>query len=124
MIRIFDKPHDTRKTYNGRPESESYQNVGDVVVMAGGALDSEQYKLDPRHDLANHSPSGFAWNYGGSGPAQLALAILADASGDDGIAIANYMAFKSERIAALPVGPWKITQLDVLEWLASREISS
>lgn len=24
----------------------------------------------------NHSPSGFSWGYGGSGPAQLALAIL------------------------------------------------
>ncbi len=34
--------------------------------------------LGPRLDLANHSPDGFSWGYGGSGPAQLALAILAD----------------------------------------------
>lgn len=33
--------------------------------------------LDPRNDLANHSPDGFEYGYGGSGPAQLALAILA-----------------------------------------------
>jgi len=26
--------------------------------------------------LRNHSPDGFAWGYGGSGPAQLSLAIL------------------------------------------------
>src|SRR5204863_5783137 len=26
--------------------------------------------------VINHSPDGFAWGYGGSGPAQLALAIL------------------------------------------------
>ena len=32
--------------------------------------------LDPRYDLRNHSPTGFAWGYGGSGPSQLALAIL------------------------------------------------
>jgi len=32
--------------------------------------------LDPRADLVNHSPDGFAWGYPGSGPAQLALAIL------------------------------------------------
>lgn len=34
--------------------------------------------LDPRLSLkiANHSPDGFNWGYGGSGPAQLALAIL------------------------------------------------
>lgn len=34
--------------------------------------------LSPEHSLQviNHSPDGFAWGYGGSGPAQLALAIL------------------------------------------------
>jgi hypothetical protein len=35
--------------------------------------------LPPRLDLFNHSPAGFDWGYGGSGPAQLALAMLADA---------------------------------------------
>ena len=40
-----------------------------------------EYELDPRHDLRGHSPSGFEWGYGGSGPAQLALAILADHKG-------------------------------------------
>ena len=30
------------------------------------------------HGIRNHSSSGFEWGYGGSGPAQLALAILAD----------------------------------------------
>jgi hypothetical protein len=33
--------------------------------------------LDKRTDLFNHSPQGFEFGYGGSGPAQLALAILA-----------------------------------------------
>ena len=34
--------------------------------------------LDPKRsqEVINHSPDGFAWGYGGSGPAQLALAIL------------------------------------------------
>src|SRR5215469_11969326 len=31
-----------------------------------------------RLELVNHSPSGFDWGPGGSGPAQLALALLAD----------------------------------------------
>lgn len=35
--------------------------------------------LNPRHDLWRHSPTGFEWGFGGSGPAQLALALLADA---------------------------------------------
>lgn len=34
--------------------------------------------LNPRHDVFNHSPSGFEWGYFGSGPAQLALALLYD----------------------------------------------
>lgn len=29
-------------------------------------------------EIANHSPTGFEWGYSGSGPAQLALAILHD----------------------------------------------
>ena len=33
--------------------------------------------LDPRNDLSNHSPDGVEWGYAGSGPAQLALGILA-----------------------------------------------
>lgn len=45
---------------------------GGFEVRCNGRL------LRPRHDLFNHSPDGFAWGYGGSGPAQLALAILAD----------------------------------------------
>jgi hypothetical protein len=45
------------------------------------------YRLPPRCDLYNHSPTGFAWGYGGSGPAQLALAILADYLEDDAKAL-------------------------------------
>lgn len=39
--------------------------------------DQGDYPLALRQDLLNHS-AGFEWGYGGSGPAQLALAILAD----------------------------------------------
>lgn len=49
--------------------------------------------IDPRLDLANHSPTGFAWGYEGSGPAQAALAILADYLGDE-FALAHYQEFK------------------------------
>lgn len=33
--------------------------------------------LPPRNDLVDHSPDGFSWGYAGSGPSQLALALLA-----------------------------------------------
>ncbi len=112
--------HIKGKHYEGRPESEEWNQVGDVVVMAGGALDSEQYKLDPRFDLANHSPTGFAWGYLGSGPAQLALAILADVTNPPA-AMRHYQAFKHDKIATLGRGAWTIEAADVLEWLAARE---
>lgn len=55
--------------------------------------------LDLRLDLANHSPTGFCWGYQGSGPAQAALAILADYLGDDTRALWLYQSFKSAVIA-------------------------
>lgn len=49
-----------------------------VYVEEGG----ETRELPRRLDLRDISPSGFSWGYGGSGPHQLGLAILADARGD------------------------------------------
>lgn len=56
---------------------------GNVFVVEGAA----RRPLPLRLDLVNHSPTGFAWGYCGSGPAQLALAIPADATGDDDLAV-------------------------------------
>jgi len=56
--------------------------------------------LDPRTDLVNHSPTGFQWGYAGSGPSQLALAILADLY-TDGIAIAFHQSFKEKVMGSL-----------------------
>jgi Family of unknown function (DUF6166) len=57
--------------------------------------------LDLRLDLDNHSPTGFEWGYAGSGPAQLALAILADALEDNDKAIALHQRFKFRIISKL-----------------------
>ena len=59
-----------------------------------------RYRLNPRYDLRNHSPDGFCWGYAGSGPAQLALALVADHAGD-AIAQKVYQDFKSIVIARL-----------------------
>jgi uncharacterized protein DUF6166 len=63
--------------------------------------------LDPRFDLRNHSPTGFAWGYGGSGPGQLALAILADYFGSceigDILACHLYQDLKWQLIAHLAI---------------------
>lgn len=74
--------------------------------------------LDPRHDLRNHSPDGFSWGYHGSGPAQLALAILADQTGDDDLALKLYQRFKLEVVATWPQdAPWEINGADVEAWV-------
>lgn len=76
-------------------------------------VDSEP--LDPRLDLYNHSPTGFEWGYGGSGPAQLALAILAHHYRDkktlppgDKVALSLYQRFKREAVATFPQEEFEI----------------
>lgn len=65
--------------------------------------------LPVRRDLRNHSPDGFEWGYGGSGPAQLALALLADALDDDARALALYQRFISAVVANLPSPGWRLS---------------
>lgn len=72
--------------------------------------------LDPRHDLRNHSPDGFNWGYGGSGPAQLALAICAAALGDDVLALELYQDYKWHLIAKIEVDNWTLPASEVLAW--------
>lgn len=89
------------KTYQGRREGYA------VIVTANGA------PLNPRLDLWNHSPSGFEWGYGGSGPAQLALAILADHLRDDVKAVRLHGDFKRTVVADLPYDEWQLTTADI-----------
>ena len=69
----------------------------------------------------NHSPGGFEWGYGGSGPAQLALAILLDFTGDEKLASNLHQHFKAEKIATLPGGSWTITGNEIERWLAEQK---
>lgn len=70
--------------------------------------------LDPRFDLRRHSPAGFEWGYGGSGPAQLALALCADALGDDEQAENVYQEYKRCVVALIESDDWTLTVADVL----------
>jgi hypothetical protein len=69
--------------------------------------------LKLRLDLHDHSPTGFEWGFGGSGPAQLALAILADYLGNDEQALNLYQRFKWAVIAELPRNRWALTSGDI-----------
>lgn len=95
--------------YRGGPEGFRV----DVVDEAGAV-----HMLDPRLDLRNHSPTGFSWGYTGSGPAQLALAILCHALHCDGRAEELYQEFKDAVVSRFDQNqPWRLTTDDVLGWV-------
>ena len=79
--------------------------------------------LEMRWDLWNHSPDGPEWGYGGSGPAQLALAILADVLANDRAAVKLHQAYKRAVIGCLNRLCWLVYESDVLEW-AARELGT
>jgi hypothetical protein len=83
------------KTYQGVIEN------GECEVYVCNQQPRSRKKLKLRLDLDNHSPTGFAWGYWGSGPAQLSLAILADFLGDDARARRLHQRFKFAVIGAL-----------------------
>ena len=75
--------------------------------------DGEEVELlNPRTDLRNHSPTGFEWGFGGSGPAQLALAILAHEYGDEK-ALGYYQEFKWKVIAWIGTDKWELTSEEI-----------
>jgi len=81
--------------------------------------------LPLRLDIDNKSPTGFAWGYAGSGPAQLAIAILAHATGDKVLA-GNprfFQRYTEEVVVRLPGKEgFVITKESVLEWVAARRV--
>lgn len=75
-------------------------------------------RLSPRQSwkVWNHSPDGFAWGYGGSGPAQLALAIMLKFYSENK-AIIYHQDFKWKCIASLPQADFD----KELEWEPEKE---
>lgn len=93
-------------------------------TKAGPIVTVDGELLDLRLELRNHSPTGFEWGYCGSGPAQLALAILADHLKNDEEALNLYQRFKWVIVVELPRRGWTLTtaQIDqILERIRARE---
>lgn len=87
------------------------EDSGICIVEVG--VDFEFRPLDLRLDLWNHSPTGFEWGYEGSGPAQLALAILADYLGNDRLAILHHQEFKRLVVGSLPKEGWELSGVEI-----------
>jgi len=64
-------------------------------------LDGNEVKPEASQKLINHSPDGFAWGYGGSGPSQLSLAILLHFLNPEN-AMDKYQDFKWAIISMIP----------------------
>lgn len=68
-------------------------------------LDGKELKPYASQKVWNHSPDGFAWGYAGSGPAQLALAILLECGFSKEEAVWAHQGFKRKVICdLLPFG--------------------
>ena len=98
------------KRYAGRREGHAAE-----VTVNG-------HRLNPQLDLWNHSPTGFEWGYGGSGPAQLALALLANHLGNNDAAVSLQQDFKSQVVASLPYRRWTLTGEHIRNALAGLKL--
>jgi len=76
----------------------------------------------PSRRLCNHSPDGFNWGYGGSGPAQLALALLLEVTTPEE-ALQRYQDFKWDVIARLPSTDFEMLLEEVQAWLGKNQQS-
>lgn len=71
-----------------------------------------------------HAPTGFAWGYGGSGPAELARCILWDYLGHEPSA-AQYHQFKWDLIASRDGdSPFELTSTEINTWFSNNEVLS
>ncbi len=113
--------------YHGRRRPDGTTAV--CVTTGETSPVTKVLELEPSLKVRNHSPTGFEWGYNGSGPAQLALAILLDYFGRQDIdqrphvATARQLAeeyhqqFKSDVIGAISVDVWQLTADQIEAWL-------
>lgn len=89
---------------------------GQVTVREG----TDRRPLDVRADLRNYSTI-FDWGSDSLGAAQLSLALLADALGDDARATQLHQDFKSRVVVELPER-WTITRSRILAHVKMLEL--
>jgi hypothetical protein len=92
------------------------------VTITGNAksrkvwVDGKLLDPTPSQLVYNHSPDGFNWGYEGSGPAQLAIAIMLLYL-EPTKAGQVYQKFKREVIAKLPVRESFWIKIDIDKWI-------
>jgi hypothetical protein len=100
-----ERPDPEHVSYEGH-----YDSARDVCYVEVFKPGKSPYPMQERQDIVNHFPTGIAWGYGGSGPAQCALAILVDYLGDEERSRSLYQDFKFKVVARFPRdSEWTLT---------------
>lgn len=119
---VLSAPDDAERIiYKGQIVGNGDWIVTVRSIDAAGDLETAR-PLDLRLGLACHSPTGFAWGYVGSGPAQLALALLADALDDDDRAVKLYQRYHSRHVGHWPQDKgWQKTKAEIVAEVVALE---
>ena len=112
------------KTYLAQRPLDDAQSRGDCRVFV-----QSDSGIRPLRHVVHHSPAGFEWGYGGSGPADLALSILADHFGEQPTEqqLARgrcrcwplHQPFKWAFIAPAPREGFRLTSAEIAAWLVT-----
>ena len=114
--KLYQNKEFKMKIYKGNRSGYDRQ----VVVVKGGV--SSDLSPEASQEIINHSPDGFNWGYSGSGPAQLALGLLLDVTGDREIVSRYYQLFKADVVAKFSES-WEITEVSIRRWLSDNGIN-
>jgi hypothetical protein len=102
------------RSARGYTDAQAGDGTGPALVTVSHARGTR-----PLVHHVRHSPTGFSWGYGDSGPADLARSILADYLGyvpEPGL----YQRFKFSVVAHWPIGArWTLDGGAIAAWLAA-----
>lgn len=109
------------RNYRGFRETDEHGCCRTLIqASADDGENWEPLDIDPSFAVRRHSPTGFEWGYGGSGPAQLALAILLRECSKK-LAEAHYQCFKWAMVATWDRDSFFVTSPQIAHWLQTHQ---
>ena len=131
---------DAHRVYSGtRVFDRDSMTRGEASVVVQNVVDDGPSDHRPLTHVSYHSPDGFEWGYAGSGPADLALAILADYFGEPpgfvlaalrslwtprSKAAALHQSFKEQFVATEHRDEWQLHSDVIATWLQAPSIQA
>jgi len=94
------------------------KKIKGIIATRQIFIDGKEILPGPSQKVYNHSPDGFMWGYGGSGPAQLALAILLEVT-SKAEALHYYQDFKWQIVSKWPQDDFEDT-IDIEAWIMAQ----